>query len=72
MEDTHAQSLGREDPLEEEMAATPVSLPGESLGQRSLMGYIPCILHEPWIGPFALEFERCLLSEKKDQNMNDF
>ena len=32
-------SLGREDPLEEEMATTPVFLPGESHGQRSLGGY---------------------------------
>ena len=34
-------SLGREDPLEEEMAPTPVFLPGESHGQRSLVGYSP-------------------------------
>ena len=32
-------SLGQEDPLEEEMATTPVLLPGESCGQRSLAGY---------------------------------
>ena len=38
MEDIHVQSLGPEDALEEEMATTPVSLPGESLGQRSLVG----------------------------------
>jgi len=31
------QSLGREDPLEEEMASTPVFLPGMS--QRSLVGH---------------------------------
>ena len=30
-------SLGREDPLEEEMATTPVFLPGESQGQGSLV-----------------------------------
>ena len=29
--------LDQEDPLEESMAATPVFLPGESQGQRSLM-----------------------------------
>ena len=34
-------SLGQEDPLEEEMAPTPVFLPGKSHGQRSLMGYSP-------------------------------
>ena len=35
------QSLGWEDPLEEEMATTPVFLPGEPHGQRSLAGYSP-------------------------------
>ena len=30
------RSLGGEDPLEEEMATTPVFLPGKSHGQRSL------------------------------------
>jgi len=34
-----ARSLGQEGPLEEEMASTPVFLPGESHGQRSLVGY---------------------------------
>ena len=32
------QSLGREDPLEEDMQPTPVFLPGKSHRQRSLMG----------------------------------
>ena len=32
-------SLGRGDPLEKEMATTPVFFPGESHGQRSLEGY---------------------------------
>ena len=32
---------GWEDPLEEGMATTPVSLPGESHGQSSLVGYSP-------------------------------
>ena len=30
---------GLDDPLEKEMQPTPVSLPGESHGQRSLVGY---------------------------------
>ena len=34
-------SLDREDPLEKEMVTTPVFLPGESHGQRSLVGYSP-------------------------------
>ena len=36
---TLVQSLGGEDPLEEEWQATPVFLPGVSHGQRSLVGY---------------------------------
>ena len=35
------RSLGQEDPLEEEMAPTPVFLPGKFHGQRSLAGYSP-------------------------------
>ena len=34
-------SLGWEDPLKNEMAPTPVFLPGESHGQKSLVGYSP-------------------------------
>ena len=41
MRETWVQSLGGEDPLEEGMATTPVFLPGESQGQRRLMGYSP-------------------------------
>ena len=33
--------LGQEDPLEKGMATTPVFLPGESYGQKSLVGYSP-------------------------------
>ena len=39
-------SLGQEEPLEEEMAATPVFSPGKSHGQRSLAGYSPWGLTE--------------------------
>ena len=35
------ETQGREDPLEEDMASTPVLLPGEPHGQRSLVGYTP-------------------------------
>ena len=41
MRETWVRSLGREDPLEKEMATTSVFLPGESYGQRSLAGYSP-------------------------------
>ena len=36
---TWVPTLGWEDPLEEDTAATPVFLPGESHGQRSLTDY---------------------------------
>ena len=41
MQETGVRSLGREDSLEKGMA-TPVFLPGEFHGQRSLAG------HSPW------------------------
>ena len=39
MQETWVQSLGREDPLEKEWQPTPVFIPGESHGQRSLEGH---------------------------------
>jgi len=39
--ETWVHSLGWEDTLEEGLQPTPVFLPGESPGQRSLMGYHP-------------------------------
>ena len=44
MQQTQVQSLGWEDPLEDEM--TPVFLPGKSQGQKSLAGYSPWGLKE--------------------------
>ena len=41
MQETWVQSLGWEVPLEKRMATTPVFLPEESHGQRSLAGYSP-------------------------------
>ena len=41
MQETWVQFLGWGDTLEKEMATTPVFLPGESHGQRSLAGYSP-------------------------------
>ena len=41
MQETQVQSLSWEDPLEKGMATTPVFLPGEFHGQRSLAGYSP-------------------------------
>ena len=42
MQETWFQSLGQEDPVEKEMATTPVFLPGQSHGQRNLVGYSSC------------------------------
>ena len=39
VQESWVSSLGQEDPLEKRMASTPLFLPGESHGQRSLMGY---------------------------------
>ena len=47
MQETRVQSRGQEDPLEKEMATTPVFLPGESHGERSLVGYSPWG-HKSW------------------------
>ena len=41
MQEMRVRSLGWEDPLGERMQPTPVFLPGESHGQRSLAGYSP-------------------------------
>ena len=41
MRETRVQSLGQEDPLEKDMAPTPVLLPGEAHGWRILVGYSP-------------------------------
>ena len=43
MQEMWVRSLGPEDPLEEELAATLVFSPGESYGQRSLAGYSPWV-----------------------------
>ena len=51
------QSLGWEDPLEKEWQPTPVSLPGESHGQRILVDYSPWGCKEldmsEWLSMFA-------------------
>ena len=43
MQETWVQSLGWEDPMKESMAwqSTPVFSPGESHGQKNLVGYSP-------------------------------
>ena len=39
VQETRVPSLGQEDPPEKGMATTPIFLPGESHGQRSMVGY---------------------------------
>ena len=41
LQETQVQSLGQEDPLEEEMATTSLFLPSKSHGQTRLTGYCP-------------------------------
>ena len=41
MQETWVRSLGWEDPLEKEMAAHSVLLPGKSHGRKSQVGYSP-------------------------------
>ena len=48
MQETQVLSLGQEDPLEEEMATSPIFLPGESHGQRSLEGSSPSPTELAW------------------------
>ena len=41
IQETQVRALAWEDPLEKEMQPTPIFLPGEFQGQRSLSGYSP-------------------------------
>ena len=41
MQETQVRSLGQEDPLQRAWQPPPAFLPGESHGQRSLVGYSP-------------------------------
>ena len=47
MQDTQARSLSQEDSLEKKWQPTPVFLPAEFHGQRSLAGYSPWGRKEP-------------------------
>ena len=46
MQKTWVQSLGQEDLLEKGWQPTPVFLPGESHGQKSMVGYSPWVCKE--------------------------
>ena len=56
MQETEVRSLCWEDPLEKEMATTPVFLPGESQGQKILVSY------SPWDGKESDMTEQLILS----------
>ena len=60
MQETRAQSLGQEDPLEKKWQHTPVFLPRKSHGQRSLAGY----------SPWGHKSVRHNLVTKEQQNIN--
>ena len=45
-QEAQVQSLGWEDPLQEDMQPTAVFLPGESFGQKSVVGCSPWDLKE--------------------------
>ena len=64
-QETCVQSLGQEDLLEEEMATTPVFLPGKSHGQRSLAG-VHGIPYNPW-GFKELDVTEHLLKEHMNE-----
>ena len=62
MQEIQVQSLGREDPLEKGMVPTPVFLPGESHGQRILVGY------GPW-GRNELDMTEWLVLKKQPKSL---
>ena len=72
MWETWVQSLGWEDPLEKEMATTPVFLPGKFHGQRRLAGYSPWGLEESDTikrqSTLIQALYKCLLKERRKSN----
>ena len=62
MWETWVLSLGQEDPLRKTWQPTPVVLPGESHGQRSLVGY------SPW-GHKELDITECLTVSLSTHNL---
>ena len=71
MQEIWIQFLGWEDPLEKEVATTPVSLPGESHGQRSLAAIVHGVTrvgHYLAAKPLRMELPKAgLLASKKDK-----
>ena len=61
MQETWVQSLCWEDPMEDKWQPTPVFLPREFQGQRSLVGYSPWGHSQTWLDDFYFLII-CLLS----------
>ena len=61
MRETWVQSLGQEDPWRREWLLTPVFLPGESHGWRSLVGYSPRGLEETEQPTLSVFFPQLLM-----------
>ena len=59
MLETQVQSRGRKDPLRREWQPTPVFLPGECHGQRSLAGYSPWDCKESDMQKYIKYFKSC-------------
>ena len=64
MQDTRVQFLGREDPLEEEMATHSSILAWRIHGQRSLVGYSPWVTKNghDWATNIFTFFHQCFLT----------
>ena len=63
------REMGQEDPLEEGIQPTPIFLPGESHGQRNLLGYSPWDHKESYMVEVTLQASIslcvCLLNKNK-------
>ena len=66
MQETRVQTLGRKIPWRRKWQPTPVLLPGESHGGRSLVGYSPwgCRVGHDWATSLSLSFTFMLTSHK--------
>ena len=62
MQETQVQSLVGKMPWRREWQPTPVLLPGESHGQKSLVGYSPCGRKESDMTEQLTRISDCLLS----------
>ena len=66
VQETQARSLAQRDSLEEGMSPVPVFLPGESHGQRSLVGYSPGGRMEPDVTQWLHHHHHCSCQESQN------